>query len=102
LTLAQAVTELLAPGHEIRIIGPRHGEKQHETLLSCEERSRAVSCGNCWRVPLDGRGLFYAADRANEEDCCTKEFNSNDALMSVEEVKALLKTVPLISNCSNT
>lgn len=31
--LAKAVTELFAPGHEIKVIGIRHGEKMYETLL---------------------------------------------------------------------
>lgn len=35
--LAKAVTELFAPGHEIKVIGIRHGEKMYETLLTNEE-----------------------------------------------------------------
>lgn len=35
--LAKAITELFEPGHEIRVIGIRHGEKMYETLLTNEE-----------------------------------------------------------------
>ncbi|MBQ2383516.1 MAG: polysaccharide biosynthesis protein, partial [Oscillospiraceae bacterium] len=44
-TLAKAVTELFAPGHEIRVIGIRHGEKMYETLLTDEECEHAVDLG---------------------------------------------------------
>ncbi len=44
--LAKAVTELFAPGHEIRVIGIRHGEKMYETLLTNEECANAVDMGD--------------------------------------------------------
>ena len=40
--LAQAVTELFDPGHEIKVIGIRHGEKLYETLLTNEECAGAI------------------------------------------------------------
>ena len=41
-TLARALTALLGkPDHPISIIGTRHGEKKHETLLSREEMAHA-------------------------------------------------------------
>jgi UDP-glucose 4-epimerase len=44
---------------EIRQIGIRHGEKKHESLLSSEEMSLAVDCGDYYRIPLDTRSLDY-------------------------------------------
>ncbi len=44
---------------EIRQIGIRHGEKQHESLLSSEEMSLAIDCGDYYRIPLDTRSLDY-------------------------------------------
>ena len=55
--LAQAVTELFHPGHEIRVIGIRHGEKMYETLLTNEECAHAIDLGNFYRVPEDKRDL---------------------------------------------
>lgn len=40
-------------------IGIRHGEKQHESLMSAEERISAIDSGNYFRIPLDSRGLDY-------------------------------------------
>lgn len=59
-TLAQALTRLLhKPDHPIQIIGTRHGEKKHETLLSREEMARAKDLGEYYRVPADLRDLNY-------------------------------------------
>ena len=57
--LAQAVCELFDPGHEIHIIGTRHGEKLYETLLTQEEHRVAIDLGGFFRVPADQRDLNY-------------------------------------------
>ena len=44
---------------EIQDIGIRHGEKQHESLVSAEEMNAAVDCGDYFKVPLDTRTLDY-------------------------------------------
>ncbi len=41
------------------IIGTRHGEKLYETLMTREERLRAVDMGNYFRVSADDRDLNY-------------------------------------------
>ena len=59
-TLACALFELLGKeGHKINVIGTRHGEKVHETLLSREERAHAEDIGGYYRVPPDLRDLNY-------------------------------------------
>ncbi len=59
-TLARAVASLLGEDDpEIRVIGTRHGEKLHETLLSREEMLKAADQGDYFRVPLDARSLEY-------------------------------------------
>ncbi|MBQ7800876.1 MAG: polysaccharide biosynthesis protein [Oscillospiraceae bacterium] len=58
-TLAKAVTGLFDPGHEIRTIGIRHGEKLYETLLTDEECANAVDMGDFYRVACDKRDLNY-------------------------------------------
>lgn len=58
-TLAKAVSELFDPGHEIKIIGIRHGEKMYETLLTNEECAHAIDMGGFFRVPCDRRDLNY-------------------------------------------
>lgn len=60
-TLAQALAKLLGkPNHPIQVIGTRHGEKKHETLLSREEMARSTDLGDYYRVPADQRDLNYA------------------------------------------
>lgn len=91
--LTQAVAELFSPGHEIRVIGIRHGEKMYETLLTNEESAKAMDLGNFYRVPSDKRGLNYDkyfTEGETQRNTLT-EFNSNNTeLMNVEEVKEKL------------
>ena len=98
-TLAKAVTELFAPGHEIRTIGIRHGEKMYETLLTNEECAGAEDLGDFYRVPCDKRGLNY--DKYFKEGDVQRnplrEFNSgNTEQMTVEQVKEKLLTLSYI------
>lgn len=58
--LVQSLTGLLGkPGHEVCVIGTRHGEKLYETLLSREEMVAAEDLGGYYRVPPDLRDLNY-------------------------------------------
>jgi UDP-glucose 4-epimerase len=98
-TLARAVTELFAPGHEIKVIGIRHGEKMYETLLTNEECANALDLGNFFRVPCDKRGLNYDKyfKEGNVDRNPLSEFNShNTELLNVAQVKAKLLTLPYI------
>lgn len=59
-TLAVALTRLLGkPEHPVQVIGTRHGEKKHETLLSREEMAHAQDLPGYFRVPPDLRDLNY-------------------------------------------
>ena len=59
-TLARAVASVFGVSDpDIRVIGARHSEKMHETLLSSEEMIIAEDDGAFFRVPLDARGLQY-------------------------------------------
>ena len=98
-TLARAVTELFAPGHEIKVIGIRHGEKMYETLLTNEECANALDLGNFYQVPCDKRGLNYDKyfKEGNVDRNPLSEFNShNTELLNVAQVKAKLLTLPYI------
>ena len=59
--LARALVKIFSPRLHVpeRIIGPRHGEKLDETLLSCEEMERAEEIGDYFRVPVDARDPNY-------------------------------------------
>ncbi len=92
-TLAKAVTELFAPGHEISIIGIRHGEKLYETLLTDEECANAEDMGDFYRVACDKRDLNYDKyfSQGDRERNPLSVFNSsNTRILNVEEVKQKL------------
>lgn len=97
--LAQAVMELFHPGHEIKVIGIRHGEKMYETLLTNEECAHAIDLGNFYRVPSDKRDLNY--DKyfrvGDAQRNVLTEFNSNNTqLLDVEQVKEKLLSLAYI------
>ena len=58
-TLAKAVKKLKNSDAEIKIIGTRHGEKDHEVLVTREEMTKAEDMGDYFRVPMDNRDLNY-------------------------------------------
>lgn len=91
--LAKATIELFHPGHEIKVIGIRHGEKLYETLLTNEECANAIDMGDFYRVPCDKRDLNYDKyfTKGNIERNPLTEFNSNNTqLLNVEQVKQKL------------
>ncbi len=99
--LAQAVKELFKADNPIKIIGIRHGEKMHETLLTGEECVHAVDLGDYYRVPADKRDLNYNKffTDGNKEVSAVTEFNSNNTgMLSVEEVKQKLLTLSYIQS----
>lgn len=97
--LAQAVKELFHVDNEIKIIGIRHGEKMHETLLTNEECAQAIDMGNYFRVPADNRDLNYDKyfTDGDQKRNTLSEFNSgNTECLNVEEVKDKLLTLQYI------
>ena len=57
--LANALKKIYSSNAEIRVIGPRHGEKLYETLVTREEMSKAEDMGDYYRIPCDTRDLNY-------------------------------------------
>jgi UDP-glucose 4-epimerase len=57
--LAAAIKRIFRSDAPIQVIGSRHGEKLHETLVSREELSNAEDMGRYFRVPADNRDLNY-------------------------------------------
>lgn len=97
--LAQAITELFAPGSELQVIGTRHGEKLYETLVSREEMARADDSGRYYRVSIDGRNLNYekyfveGEQRVSDMDDYTSH---NTERLDVAGVKAVLSKLDYI------
>lgn len=92
-TLAGAISELFDPGHEIKVIGIRHGEKMFETLLTNEECANAVDLGNFFRVPCDKRDLNYDKYfwHGNTDRVNISAFTSDNTIrLEIEQVKERL------------
>lgn len=78
--LAQAMKELFKSNVEIKIIGSRHGEKVNETLMTKEEKAKAIDMGNYFRIPADNRDLNYNKYLADgsKKISETDEYNSSN------------------------
>lgn len=96
--LARAVASLLGQEEpDIKMIGTRHGEKLHETLLSCEEMVRATDQGEYFRVPLDVRSMVYESfyEDGNSDVTELGDYTSeNTGRLGLEDTKKLLLTLP--------
>ena len=91
--LAQAVKELFNSENEVKIIGPRHGEKVYETLLTQEEYVHAEDMGGFFRVSPDKRDLNYEKyfTEGDQQLFSSKEYNShNTEQLNVKQIKQLL------------
>lgn len=98
LTLATALKELFNAQNEIQIIGPRHGEKMHETLCGKEEMSKATDMGDFYRIPADYRDLNYTKYiQTDAPRLMHEEYNSdNTNRLNVSELKELLLTLDFV------
>jgi UDP-N-acetylglucosamine 4,6-dehydratase len=98
LTLAEALKDIFEVQNEIRIIGPRHGEKMHETLCSAEEMSKATDLGDYYQIPADLRDLNYA--KYIQEDglpIIKEEYNSrNTKQLNKKELSELLLSLDFV------
>ena len=57
--LATALKKMFGSDSSIKVIGARHGEKSHETLMTREEKAKAEDMGDYYRIPADNRDLNY-------------------------------------------
>jgi UDP-glucose 4-epimerase len=98
-TLARAVAKVLKADVPIRIIGTRHGEKTHETLLTREEMGAAENLGAYYRVPCDNRDLNYnryfseGDERVSRVDDYTSH---NTSQLDVRALSEMLLTLPCV------
>jgi len=102
--LAQAMRDLFRPGHEIKIIGTRHGEKLYESLVSREEMARVEDLGLYYRIPADSRDLNYDKYFVEGEAAISQfeDYTSHNAeRLTVAQVKQVLQKLSLIREALN-
>jgi UDP-N-acetylglucosamine 4,6-dehydratase len=97
--LAKALLEMFMASNEIEVIGTRHGEKAHETILTREEKAKSEDLGDYYRVPADTRDLNYEkyfeeGDKIPEK---IEEYTShNTNRLDIEGTKKKLLTVEYV------
>ena len=100
--LAKTIAKILGkPGHEIRTIGTRHGEKLYETLLTKEEMVKAIDMTDYYRIPADNRDLNYNKFFEEGEEVITQagEYHShNTHRLAEDELTNLLYGLREIQN----
>jgi len=99
--LARGVCELLKRDVSVKIIGTRHGEKLHETLVSREEMVRATDLGDYYRIPSDARDLNYDKYFVEGEVTVseTEDYTSqNTRRLDAEGVKSTLRRLNVVQD----
>lgn len=100
--LVDAIKHIMnKPNHKVNVIGTRHGEKLFETLLSREEMAYAEDLVDYYRIPPDLRDLNYEkyVEEGEARISESHDYNSQNAIqLNVEEVKALLMTLPFVKS----
>lgn len=104
VVLAEALKQIYAkigPKYgqtETKVIGTRHGEKVYETLVTREEMSRAIDCGNYYQIPCDARDLNYdKVESGNPDIDKMEEYTShNTQILDIEGMKKLLLKLSFI------
>lgn len=97
--LAEGVKQLFDQKSKIKIIGTRHGEKAHETLMTREEKAKAEDMGGYFRVPADTRDLNYGKyfDSGSTKLEAIVEYNSeNTTRLDVKGTIEKLLTVDYV------
>ncbi len=99
IDLAQALIELFKANAEIRIIGTRHGEKKHETLVNREEMAKAIDLPGYYRIPADNRDLNYGKffDNGEAKVSEVQDYTSeNTYRLTVPEIKDKLLSLEYV------
>jgi UDP-N-acetylglucosamine 4,6-dehydratase/5-epimerase len=91
--LAIALKELFKSDKEINIIGVRHGEKKHETLVTKEEMLKTEDKGKYYRIKRDDVDLDHNSNsnKNNIKILSDIDFTSENAVrLNVNEIKEKL------------
>ena len=98
-TIAEAVKMYSnAEDHPEDILGLRHGEKMHETLLSQEESRNAIDMKDYFRVPSEMHRSAYSLSGQDNSVSEVQEYSSNSsALLDAEGVLNLINRTSHLS-----
>ena len=98
-TLALALKKIFKADNPVKVIGTRHGEKRHETLLTREEMAKVEDLGGYYRIPADTRGLNYNLyfSEGEKKIAMLEDYNSsNTCRLDVNGMAELLLTLDVV------
>jgi UDP-N-acetylglucosamine 4,6-dehydratase len=98
-TLAHALKKIFKADTPVKVIGTRHGEKRHETLLTREEMAKAEDMGGYYRIPADMRGLNYNLyfSEGEKKIALLEDYNSSNTMrLDVDGMAELLLTLDIV------
>lgn len=99
--LAKALKKIFESDVPEEIIGTRHGEKMHETLVSQEEMALATDEGIYFNIHSDNRDLNYASGSSDNPANLYEfsDYTSADThILTVDEVASTLLKLPYIQD----
>jgi UDP-glucose 4-epimerase len=102
LTLANTLKKIFKSKSKIKLIGTRHGEKEHETLVSKEEMAKVIEYKKFYRIPNDQRDLNYEIffSKGNYKIEKVNEYNSsNTHRLNEAELEKILLKLDYIKEC---
>lgn len=97
--LAEALKQLFNSKSEVKVIGTRHGEKAHETLMTREEKAKSEDMGGYYRIRADNRDLNYDKyfENGDKKIVNYDEYTSlNTTRLDIEDTKKKLLTVDYV------
>ena len=97
--LARVVRDIFSSDVPIHVIGTRHGEKQHESLVSREEMARAEDMSRYYRISCDTRDLNYGLFFEQGEPSVTERddyTSGNTRQLTDIELRAMLMQLDFI------
>jgi UDP-glucose 4-epimerase len=87
--------------YKINIIGSRHGEKKHESLLTREEMFKAKDYGRYFKIASDIRNLNYELyfSKGNKKISKLEDYSSNTVMqLNQKETEKILLSLDLFNN----
>ncbi len=93
IDIAKQLFKILKKKENIKIMGIRHGEKIHETLVSKNEMSYSKNLKDFFVLPLDTRDLNYKSyfAKGNSVQNINQDYNSSQKNISKNKLNILLK-----------
>ena len=94
-TLLDALSKIFSKKFRIKIIGSRHGEKYHETLLTKEELNKAKEFKDYYKISSDNRDLNYEKyfSKGSKIKAKNDYTSENTKRLSTSDTQKLLKNV---------